>query len=546
MTDLSQSPSAAALSRRHVLIGGAAAGVLATLGSGTAFAADGKVTIAMSLGDVPRLWAGPDGGFEGLRFGGYTVFDALVGWDLSSADKPSTLAPALAESWSMDPADPKRWIVKLRRGATFHDGTPFDADAAVWNFASVFDDKAPQYLAQRALGIRSRLPSVKGAEKIDATTIAVLTHAEDSLVPYQLTFLLFASPAKFAALGSDWMKFAAEPAGTGPFKVVKLEPRVRLQLARNDAYWDKARLAKAATLVLVPIPDGTARVAALRAAQVDFIESVPPDTIPSLKSAGVAVTMNIYPHTWIWYLSTLPGSAFGDKRVRQAANLAIDRAGIVEMLNGTAIAAEGMVPRSSPWFGTPSFVLKYDPAAAKTLLAEAGYGPGKPARAKILIANSGGGQMQPLPMNEAIQQNLSAVGIEVEYQVVDFLTLFTAYRNGAKAPADNPVALNLSLPTQDPTSGFVRCFDSALTAPRGTNWGHYANPAVDAAFKEAQLARDTAARDGALAKAHALLVDDCAALMVVHDRNPRAMSAKLKGFVQPQNWFADFTPVSMG
>ncbi|MFL9823993.1 ABC transporter substrate-binding protein [Rhodoplanes sp. SY1] len=536
---------ASALTRRHVLIGGAAAGVLGTLHDAAAQTA-AKVTIAMSLGDVPRLWAGPDGGFEGLRFGGYTVFDALVSWDLSAADKPSTLVPGLAESWSMDPADRTRWIVKLRPGVTFHDGTPFDADAAVWNFASVFDDKAPQYLAQRALGIRGRLPSVKGAEKIDATTIAILTHAEDSLLPYQLTFLLFASPARYAALGNDWMKFAGEPAGTGPFKVVRLEPRVRLELARNDAYWDKPRVAKSATLVLVPIPDGTARVSALRAGQVDFIESVPPDTIPSLKGAGFAVTQNVYPHTWIWYLSVLPGSAFADKRVRKAANLAIDRAGIVEMLNGTAIAAEGLVPRSSPWFGKPGFVLKHDPAAAKRLLAEAGYGPGKPAQAKILIANSGGGQMQPLPMNEAIQQSLAEVGIGIEYQVVDFITLFTAYRNGAKPPADNPVGLNLSLPTQDPTSGFVRCFDSALVSPRGTNWGHYANPAVDAAFKKAQLARDVAARDQAMAEAHALLVDDAVALMVVHDRNPRAMSAKLKGFVQPQNWFADFSPVAMG
>lgn len=536
------------LSRREIILGGACAGSFLAIAGAPAVAQQASgFTIAMSLADVPRLWAGPDGGFEGLRFGGYTIFDPLVNWDLSSADKPSTLTPGLATSWAMDPADRKRWIIKLRPGVTFHDGSPFDADAAIWNFASVFDDKAPQFLPARALAIRSRLPSIVRAEKVDAGTIAVVTNVEDALTPYQLTFLLFASPAQYAKVGSDWQKFAAEPAGTGPFRVTTIVPRTKLDLARNETFWDKTRVPKSGRLTLMPIPDANARVAALRSGQVDFIESVPPDTIPSLKAAGQSVTMNIYPHTWIWYLNCQAGSPFHDVRVRQAANLAIDRAGLVALLNGTAVAAEGAVPRSSPWFGTPKSPLRYDVEAARKLMAEAGFGPAKPAKAKILIANGGGGQMQPLPMNEFVQTNLAAVGIEIEFQVVDFLTLFTQYRAGAKAPSAQGLAgLNLSLPTQDPTSGFVRCFASDLGAPRGTNWGGYANPAVDAALKEAQLSTDQASLDRAMAKVHALLVDDCAALFVVHDLNPRAMSAKLRGFVQPQNWFADFTTVSKG
>lgn len=545
MTDRPERPMP--LTRRHVVLGGAAGAVLTGLGVRPVRAAEVGIRVAMSLADVPRLWAGPDGGFEGLRFGGYTIFDPLVSWSLDAADKPSVLVPGLATFWALDAADRRRWIVRLRPDAIFHDGTRFDADAAVWNFASVFDDKAPHYLAQRALGIRARLPSVTGAQKIDDNTIAIVTGIEDSLTPYQLSFLFFASPAHYAKVGGDWQKFAADPVGTGPFRFTRLEPRARLELARFDGYFDQARVAKAPTLSLVPIPDGNARVAALRSGQVDFIESVPPDTIPSLRAAGFGVVENVYPHTWIWYLSGRLGSPFADKRVRQAANLAVDRAGLVTLLNGTATAAEGLVPRTSPWFGKPSFTLRYDPDAARKLMTEAGFGPGRPARATILIATSGGGQMQPLPMNEFIQQSLGEIGLQVAFETVDFLTLFTRYRAGASAPAEGvPVGLNLSLPTQDPTSGFVRCFDSALVSPRGTNWGHYANPAVDAAFRDAQLSRDDAGRDAALARAHTLLVDDAAALMVVHDRNPRGLSAKLKGFVAPQNWFADFTSVSIG
>ncbi|HVW93860.1 MAG TPA: ABC transporter substrate-binding protein, partial [Devosia sp.] len=92
--------------------------------------ADDPLRIAISLSDIPNLWGVPDGGFEGVRFGGYTIFDSLVEWDLTSADKPSRLIPGLAESWTVDPADSKHWTFKLR-DTRFHDGSPWNADAAI-------------------------------------------------------------------------------------------------------------------------------------------------------------------------------------------------------------------------------------------------------------------------------------------------------------------------------------------------------------------------------------------------------------------------------
>jgi ABC-type transport system substrate-binding protein len=518
----------------------------AALSLGGPSRAETPFRVAMSLADIPRTWGGPDGGFEGLRMGGYTIYDALVNWDLRSSDKPSKLVPGLAESWQLDPADHKRWILKLRQGVTFHDGAPFDADAAIWNFQSVFDDKAPQYNAQRGTLIRVRLSSITGYEKIDDHTIAVSTATPNSLTIYQLAFLLFVSPAQFNKLGGDWTKFSAEPSGTGPFKVAAVVPRERLELVRNERYWDPQRIPKSAAMTLLPLPDPATRVAALRSGQVDLIESVPPDTIASLKAAGFTVPTNTYPHVWVWYFSFLPESPFRDLRVRKAANLAIDRDGMVELLAGTARPAKGFMIESSPWFGDPTFKIKFDPAEAKKLLAEAGYGPSNHVKAKILIANSGGGQMQPLSMNEFIQANLADVGIDIDYEIVDFITLFTNYRNGAKPLAARGIqGINLALPTQDPTTAFLQVFASDRVAPRGANWGNYANPALDAALGEVQLAFEPAAFDQALAKVNRILVDDAPLLFVVHDLNPRALAKRVKGFVQPQNWFADFTTVSV-
>jgi ABC-type transport system substrate-binding protein len=100
-------------------------------------AAQGTLRIGMTAADIPATTSQPDSGFEGNRFTGWTMFDALTMWDLSSADKASVVIPGLAESWAVDPKDKTKWIFRLRKGAKFHDGTDINADAVVFNFEKV-------------------------------------------------------------------------------------------------------------------------------------------------------------------------------------------------------------------------------------------------------------------------------------------------------------------------------------------------------------------------------------------------------------------------
>src|SRR5580698_4509294 len=95
--------------------------------------AETVVRIGMTAADIPRTLGQPDQGFEGNRFTGNTMYDGLTMWDLSSADKASVMIPGLATEWKVDDADKKKWVFKLRPGVTFHDGSPFNADAVVWN-----------------------------------------------------------------------------------------------------------------------------------------------------------------------------------------------------------------------------------------------------------------------------------------------------------------------------------------------------------------------------------------------------------------------------
>jgi peptide/nickel transport system substrate-binding protein len=316
-------------------------------------------------------------------------------------------------------------------------------------------------------------------------------------------------------------------------------------LARNEMYWDKARVPKLEKLILIPMPEATTRLAALRSGQVDWIEVPPPDAIPSLKAAGFQISLKEYPHVWPWVLSMAGNSPFKDKRVRLALNFAIDRDGLVQLLNGTAKPAVGFYDPGHPSFGHPDVKFNYDPEKAKALLKEAGFGPDKPVKVKVMISTSGSGQMMPIPMNEFLQQNLKEVGFDVEFDVVDWGTMLVAFRNPPTSPMSHgDDAINISLPFADPTL-IYRFFHSGAMPPNGSDWGNYSNPKVDKLLDAAFTTFDPAERDKLIGEAHTELVNDAAWLFIVHDLNPRAMSKNVKGFVPVQSWYQELTSVTV-
>ena len=522
-----------------------AAGIVFTVG-GPSAQAQGNLRIGMTANDVPLTWGQPDNGFEGYRFMGLLVYDALINWDLIAPDKPSGLIPGLAESWEVDKADQTKWVFKLRQGVKFHDGSDFNADAVIFNMDRLVDEKSPQYSARMASLTNFRIPAYKSVRKIDDYTVEFTTKTPDAFWPYQICYILMASPKQWEATGKDWAKFALTPSGTGPWKLTALKAREFAELVPNKDYWDKALAPKLDKLTLIPMPDASARTAALLAGQVDWIEVPAPDAMKRIQSAGFSIASNVYPHIWSWHLNRVEGSPWNDIRVRKAANLAIDRKGVLELLGGYAVEATGHVVKGDPWYGAPSFAIKTDVEAAKKLLAEAGFGPDKPVKVKMLISASGSGQMLPLQMNEYMQQNLKAVGIEVDFEVVEWQALIDLWRAGAKAPqVKGAHGANLSYTTQDPYSAFTRFLRSDLHAPTGVNFGYYSDPEMDKLLADAQVAFDAKARDEILGKVHTKMVDEALFLWVVHDVGPRAISPKVKGFVQVRNWFQSLSGVTM-
>ena len=355
-----------------------------------AVAQEKVLRIAMTAADIPRTLGQPDQGFEGNRFTGIPLYDALTQWDLSKADAPSVLIPGVALSWAVDAKDKTKWVFKLRPGVKFHDGSAFNADAVVWNVRKVLDKDAPQFDASQVGVTASRMPTLRTAKKVDDLTVELSTSEPDAFLPINLTNLFMASPAhwqkKFDTASSAnsgatpadkakaaWIAFAADASGSGPFKMAKFVSRERLEVVANKGYWDPKRTPKIDRVVMLPMPEANARTAALLSGQVDWIEAPSPDAMSSITQRGHKIYFNQQPHVWPWQLSFAEGSPWLDKRVRQAANLCVDRTGLLKLLGGMMGVPKGTVPPGHPWWGNPAFEIKHDPAAALKLMADAGH-----------------------------------------------------------------------------------------------------------------------------------------------------------------------------
>ena len=337
--------------------------------------------------------------------------------------------------------------------------------------------------------------------KIDDYKVELQTKGVDTLMPSLLNRFMIASPANFEKVGKDWQAYRKSPSGTGPWKMKAWTPRERAELERNTDYWNKDRIPKTERMVVLPIPDVSTRTAALLAGRVDWIESPAPNSLDKLKAGGCKIETNAIPHMWPYTLSMVPGAPTADIRVRKALNLAIDRDAMVKLLDGLAVPAVGCVPPDHPWFGTPSFKIKYDPAEAKKLMAEAGYGPAKRLKIKVAISTAGSGQMYPLIMNEFIQQQYAEIGVDLEFQVMDWNALINLMRLGAKSPEGTQLAaINSSWNTMDPHNAFMRFVDSQMIPPKGSNWGYINDPEFDALAAEARRTSDVEALDKVLAR----------------------------------------------
>jgi peptide/nickel transport system substrate-binding protein len=505
----------------------------ATSGNG-ASGAGGTLIIGMTATNLPGTdtdFAQSEGG-EGIRFVGMQLYDGLTKWDLTHSDRSPVLEPGLATSWTPN-ADGSQWIFKLRPNVKFHDGTPWNADAAVFNFDRYSNKNSPYYYPELNSVAGLLLGGINSTKKIDDLTLEIDTDGPLSFLPDNLAVLPMGSPTAIKKLGNDG--FAKAPAGTGPFKFESMVRGQRMVMVRNPDYWGGAP--KLDKVILRPMPDAAARVAALRSGEVNWIEVPVPDEVPALRSSSFQVLTNPYSHVWPWVFDTTK-KPWNDVRVRQAANYAINRESMAkDLLKGTGSPAYQFAPRGDVGYDPKLDTYSYDVAKAKALLADAGYPNGFDTT--LSFPTSGSGNMVPIPMNEALQQDLAKVGIKVKLQPVEWASMLTDFFQG-RIPGGAD-AINISLGFV-----FISLWSTWFSSTSKVNAGHFADPKVDGLLTAAARELDPVKRNLIYVQVNDQLNRDVPWLLVVNDLNPRVLGPKVHGFVMPRSWFIDLTSTWVG
>lgn len=491
------------------------------------------LVVGMTATNIPLLDTGlcQNEGYEGVRFVGNQLYDGLTRFDLSDGGVIPQIQPALAESWEPN-EDLTVWTFKLREGVKFHDGEPWNADAAIFNLERYTDESSPQFYEELNAQAGLNIGGIESVRKVDDMTIEITSPGPWAYLPVDLATVFYGSPKAIEELGNDG--FAKAPVGTGPFKFVEEVRGERLVLAKNEDYWRGAP--KVDQVILRPIPDPTARVSALRNGEVNWIEVPLPDDVATLEADGFEVLLNSYDHIWPWVFDVTE-APFDNPLVRQALNYAIDRDSLSkDILQDTASPALQAVPEANFAFRAENDTYAYDPEKAKELLAEAGYPDG--FTFSLSFPTSGSGNMVPVPMNEALQADLAEVGVTVELEPIEWAAMLTDFFAG-KIPGD-AASLNISLSYQQ--EGFWSTWFGTESA---LNVGKYSNPEVDGLFEKAKTTEEAEARGQVYADAAAIITEEAPWLFVVSDRNPRAIAPNVKGFVMPKSWFVDLTSVSV-
>jgi peptide/nickel transport system substrate-binding protein len=440
-----------------------------------------------------------------LSFAG-NIYEPLV-----ERDKKLKLEPALATEWSQ--TEPTVWRFKLRRGVKFHDGTPFTADDVVFS-----------YQRTKTSQVAAIVATFKEVNKIDDHTVEIVTNGPDPIIPDEITDWYIMSKAwaeknhaeKMAEPTKNEDNYAVRNAnGTGPFMLKERQHEVKTVLVNNPNWWGKPEH-NLTEVVFTRIENASTRVAALLSGEIDMIYTVPLQDIDRLaKAPGLKVLQT--PELRTVYLgfdvardeltdSSVKGkNPLKDLRVRKAFYQAIDEEAIKsKVMRGFATPTALMIGPGVNGFD-PSLNKRFphDPAAAKKLLAEAGY----PDGFEIGMDCPNDRYVNDEQICQAVAAMLSRIGIKVNLLSQTKTKFFTKINSPAY---DTPFyMLGWTPATYDAHNMLI-----SLLHTRGANGaglindGGYSNPKLDALIDEIQVETDKAKRDALIHDAQVIVKDD--------------------------------------
>ena len=436
------------------------------------------------------------------------IYDSLI-----KSGNNLELEPGLATNWTA--IDDSTWEFKLRPGVKFHDGSDFTAEDVKFSI-----ERIPRVAGPNPTTIYVR--RVKAVEIVDPLTIRVKTDGPAPNLPNDFIRLFVVSHiaakdySDSAEKASEGFNSGKAAIGTGPYKFVSWTPKEQLVLERYDGYWGgKEPWDK---VIRKELPNDAARVAQLKAGQVDLIARIPASDVPTLEQDSKLTVVrqdSVYlfniafdfreksPQVSAKDGSPLPKNPFTDPKVREAFDLAIDRETITEIaMEGMGTVQSQLVTPNILGYNPDVKPTKSDVEKAKALLTEAGY----PDGFKVTFSFTNDRLPGDKDAGTTIAQMLTAIGIQVEANAQPGAVYFPANTRG-----DYSLTMSgwgtLTGEANYTLSSLVHTNEPAKKLG-AFNIRGYSNPALDKLIEQAGVEMDAAKREQYLKDANAIVASD--------------------------------------
>ncbi|AVX04914.1 nickel-binding periplasmic protein [Maritalea myrionectae] len=404
------------------------------------------------------------------------------------------IVPQLATEWSTS-EDGKTLTLNLREGVTFHDGTPFNAEAVKANIerSKTFEESVR----------KSELTSIESVDVVDELTVQFNLSNPDAPLMAQLADRsgMMMAPS---ALSAD---YANNPVCSGPFKFVSRSAQDKIELEKYDGYWN-ADAIQLDGVSYVIIPDSTVRLANLQSGDIHIVNQLAATDAETVESTDGLRFANI---TGLGYQGLTFNLNNGDMaqnplgqnaKVREAFDLAIDREAINQVVfNGLFKPASQPYTPNSPYFNPDYPVIQRDIEKSKALLAEAGVET--PVKVQLQVPNT----PVTLQLVQVIQSMVSEAGFEVEIIAKEFATLLS------DADAGDFQITQIGWSGRIDPDGNIHGF---VTTGAGFNDGNYSNEKIDELLNSARTISNPQERAALYQEAMGIVAQDRPLIYLYH------------------------------
>jgi peptide/nickel transport system substrate-binding protein len=470
------------------------------------------------------------------------VYEPLVDLAPGTVDE---LVGVLAETWEGEPTDTE-YVFHLREGVTFHDGTPFNAEAVKvnfdrWdNFAEEFQGNAYYYGAvMNGFGDNNLIESVEATDEF-TVTITLTEPSPTFLYGIALTPFSIVSPAVLEATNADdpaasTLGTDVVQGGTGPFILREWVPNESTTLERNDDYWGE-HTAYLDRLVIQPIADPAARLQALQGGDIQGFDLIAPGDRSAVDGVDGFQLVNRASFNTL-YLGVNPTATengpLADLNVRRAVAMAIDRAALIDpFYGGGGSVADCFLPPTSGWHDSVCAdvaPVEFDPEGAQALLEDAGFGADNPAVVNFWFPTEVTRPYMPDPrgLHEAITTMLEDAGFTVEPGSAVWGTEYVPAAQGGEYDLH---FLGWTGDYDDPSNWYGVHFGYDADGNPAAQFGCDA-PNLEAAIDEAEIALDEAERGAAWGAVAQIIHNEVCFITLVHGDTGIALTDRVQGYV---------------